>query len=88
MEEKVKPAKKTQYVDEMKRLVIGTEPKPPQNSHVEYDPMYGFNVRRAPELQLGRKYAKELENYGESDAMLYGGTKKKDEKYEPEWGYD
>lgn len=88
-----KPEKKARYVDEMDRLVVGAEPKPPQKVHTEYDPMYGFNVKHVPEPEVDDKYLKEEARYGESGAMFYGGVKKRtepmhDKNYEPEWGYN
>ncbi len=88
-----KPERKAKYVDEMKELVIGTEPKPPQKIHTEYDPMYGLSVKHVPEPEVDEKYMEEEKRYGESPAMFYGAAKKPEElkhdkKYEPEWGYN
>ncbi len=88
-----KPERKAKYVNEMDKLVVGTEPKLLQKIHTEYDPMYGFNVKHVPEPEVDEKYLKEEAQYGETNAMFYGGVKKSEElkhdkEYEPEWGYN
>lgn len=81
MEEKFKPAKKTQYVDEMRELVVGTSPKPAEKVYelyFEYDPSYGNYTKRIPRPVVSKNYGEEqLEFEKSSEKFLGGRTKSK-----------
>lgn len=83
---KCKPkATKRKYVDEMDRLVNGTEPKAPQKNFVEYDPMYGGNIKY---IFVGNDFVHKCakSDLQDSPNAYYGALKKPEEKYDgPDW---
>lgn len=90
MEEKLnKPGtKKKLLVDEMERLVHGTEPKAHRKKFVEYDSMYGYEIGYVPVDidEVARKFATETVAFCLGPNSGYGGVKKFEEKYDgPDW---
>ncbi len=84
MEEERKAAKR-KYVDEMDRLVNGAEPKAPRKNFVEYDPMYGYNIKY---IFVGDDFVQKCAKFDtrNSPNADYGGVKKPEENYDgPEW---
>lgn len=73
-------------VDEMERLVIGTEPKkPPRKDLVKFDMMYGREIKCHSD-DVGDKYGGETVAYCTGPDADYGGIKKPEEKYDgPDW---
>ncbi len=88
MEEK--PAKKAKrVVDEMERLVMGIKPKHTRKTVVRYDSMYGRDTKGDNDDEnnsMNQKFAKEQEEFWESQNAYYGALKKPEENYDgPEW---
>lgn len=77
--------KKLEYADPMTLEVVGTKPGP-EKPGLSYDPIYDRMTEVAPTQKLSN-YAKEVVRYGETPDMLYGGQKKRVEKYGPDWSY-
>lgn len=78
-------ATKRKYVDEMDRLVNGAEPKAPRKNFVEYDPMYGYDIKY---IFVGDDFVQKLAKSGlqNSPNADYGALKKREENYDgPEW---